>query len=46
MKECDFGYAGINFPIDFCESCGYIGVIDTDSCPGCKKAQVRRVKKA
>ena len=45
MKECDFGYAGINFPIDFCESCGYIGVIDTDSCPGCKKAQVRRVKK-
>ena len=45
MKECDFGYAGINFPIDFCESCGYIGVIDTDSCPGCKKAQVRRIKK-
>ena len=45
MKDCDFGYAGINFPIDFCESCGYIGVIDTDSCPGCKKAHVRRVKK-
>ena len=25
MKECDLGYAGINFPIDFCDGCGYFG---------------------
>ncbi|EGO63215.1 anaerobic ribonucleoside triphosphate reductase [Acetonema longum DSM 6540] len=35
MKNCDVGYAGINFPIDFCEKCGYMGVIDSESCPGC-----------
>lgn len=33
MRECDFGYAGINFPVDFCESCGYLGVIDSEFLP-------------
>ena len=45
MKECDIGYAGINFPIDFCDGCGYFGVIDTDSCPSCSTTSIRRVRR-
>ncbi len=29
MLECDCGYVGINFPIDYCEECGYTGIIDS-----------------
>lgn len=45
MKECDYGYAGINFPIDFCDSCGYLGVIDSDECPSCGVSSIRRVRR-
>ena len=45
MKESDYGYAGINFPIDFCDSCGYLGVIDSDECPSCGVASLRRVRR-
>lgn len=45
MKECDLGYAGINFPIDFCDNCGYLGVIDTDGCPSCGTSSIRRVRR-
>lgn len=45
MKECDIGYAGINFPIDFCESCGQLGVIDNECCPACGSVKVRRVRR-
>ena len=45
MQKCDIGYAGINFPIDFCDACGYFGVIDDDTCPGCGVSTVRRVIK-
>lgn len=45
MGECDIGYAGINFPVDFCENCGYLGVIESDSCPACSKKDIRRVRR-
>jgi ribonucleoside-triphosphate reductase len=45
MKNSDFGYAGINFPVDFCESCGYLGVIDADNCPICGTFSIRRVRR-
>lgn len=45
MKESDYGYAGINFPIDFCDACGYLGVIDSDECPTCGISKVRRVRR-
>lgn len=45
MKENDYGYAGINFPIDFCDSCGYLGVIDTEECPSCGTSCVRKVRR-
>ncbi|MCX7970000.1 MAG: anaerobic ribonucleoside-triphosphate reductase [Negativicutes bacterium] len=42
MQKSDVGYAGINFPIDFCESCKFIGVIEQDSCPNCGGETRRR----
>ena len=45
MGTCDIGYAGINFPVDFCENCGYIGVIESDSCPACSKKDIRRIRR-
>ena len=43
MKNCDIGYAGINFPIDFCAGCGYMGVIEGNECPACGLPTKRRV---
>lgn len=45
MAKSDIGYAGINFPVDFCEDCGYLGVIEDDCCPKCKKEHIRRVRR-
>ena len=35
MADSNIGYAGINFPIDFCDNCGYQGVIADEVCPVC-----------
>ncbi|BBB93246.1 MAG TPA: anaerobic ribonucleoside-triphosphate reductase [Methylomusa anaerophila] len=45
MRQNDFGYAGFNFPVDFCEECGYIGVIADDKCPSCGMTSIRRVRR-
>lgn len=45
MKESDIGYAGINFPVDFCTSCSYIGVINKEECPMCNSAAIKRVRR-
>ncbi len=45
MLKCDCGYVGINFPVDFCDSCGYLGVIDADNCPNCDSDNIRRVRR-
>jgi ribonucleoside-triphosphate reductase len=42
MGECDCGYVGINFPIDYCDNCGYLGVINQDYCPRCDSSHVRK----
>ncbi len=42
MLDCDCGYVGINFPIDYCDNCGYLGVINQDYCPRCDCSHVRR----
>lgn len=44
MKNCDMGYAGINFPIDFCEACNHLGIIE-DKCPNCGGNEIRRVRR-
>lgn len=35
MGACDVGYGAVNFPIDFCKLCGFLGVINEDQCPVC-----------
>ncbi len=42
MAASDVGYAGINFPVDFCDSCSYYGVISTERCPTCNADTLRR----
>ncbi|MDR3348752.1 MAG: anaerobic ribonucleoside-triphosphate reductase [Acidaminococcales bacterium] len=45
MGECDCGYVGINFPIDYCDNCGYLGVINQEYCPRCDSSHVRKTKR-
>ena len=45
MIACDMGYAGINFPIDFCLACHHQGVIDTEECPVCGSPMIRRIRR-
>ncbi|NLU50057.1 MAG: anaerobic ribonucleoside-triphosphate reductase [Syntrophomonadaceae bacterium] len=45
MRACDMGYVGINFPIDFCESCYHRGVIETATCPNCGGKEIKRVRR-
>ena len=45
MKESDIGYAGINFPVDYCMSCSYTGVINKDECPMCGSVDLKRVRR-
>lgn len=44
MKEADMGYVGINFPVDFCNSCSHLGVIDS-VCPICAGTSIKRVRR-
>ena len=45
MAASDMGYAGINFPIDFCLGCHHLGVINEDACPVCGSSAIRRVRR-
>lgn len=45
MCACDCGYVGINFPIDYCNQCGYTGIIDGDYCPHCDAELAHKVKR-
>lgn len=45
MKESDIGYAGINFPVDYCTGCSYTGVINSDDCPMCSSDDIKRVRR-
>lgn len=45
MAECDIGYAGVNFPIDECRTCGYSGIINEEGCPHCGSFDIRRIRR-
>lgn len=45
MRNCDIGYAGFNYPVDFCEGCGYTGLIEEDKCPSCGSTSIRRIRR-
>ncbi|MDO4582237.1 MAG: anaerobic ribonucleoside-triphosphate reductase [Bacillota bacterium] len=44
MIDSDMGYAGINFPIDFCLECNHQGVFP-DDCPSCGGDDISRVRR-
>lgn len=45
MADCDMGYAGINYPVDFCCGCNLLGVINESRCPHCDSTDIRRVRR-
>jgi len=45
MYNCDMGYGGVNFPVDFCTNCSLLSVINEDTCPRCGSASIRRVRR-
>lgn len=45
MRECDMGYGGINFPVDFCTNCNLLSVINEDTCPRCGSTDISRVRR-
>jgi anaerobic ribonucleoside-triphosphate reductase len=44
MADSDMGYAGINFPVDVCKSCGYKGIYPNE-CPVCGSYDISRVRR-
>jgi ribonucleoside-triphosphate reductase len=42
--ENDCNYIGINFPMDNCKVCGFIGRI-SDKCPCCHSVEIRRLRR-
>ena len=44
MAQSDFGYGGINFPIDECRNCSFSGVFN-GSCPQCGSPDIRRIRR-
>ena len=42
--ENDCNYIGINFPMDNCKTCGFIGRI-SDKCPCCKSVDISRLRR-
>ncbi|MEW6276553.1 MAG: anaerobic ribonucleoside-triphosphate reductase [Bacillota bacterium] len=45
MAACDMGYAGVNYPVDFCCGCSLLGVISEAACPRCGSPEIRRVRR-
>lgn len=45
MRDCDMGYGGINYPVDFCTNCNLTGVINENLCPRCGSFNIRRVRR-
>jgi ribonucleoside-triphosphate reductase len=44
MAASNMGYAGINFPIDECQTCAHRGLIAAE-CPVCGSASIRRIRR-
>lgn len=40
----DCSYIGVNFPMDYCDTCGYIGRMG-EKCPACGSTHVKRLRR-
>jgi ribonucleoside-triphosphate reductase len=45
MAASDMGYAGFNYPVDFCCGCGLQGVLNDPDCPRCGSTDIRRIRR-
>lgn len=44
MAASDFGYGGINYPLDECRNCSNSGVFSAE-CPKCGSTEIRRIRR-
>jgi ribonucleoside-triphosphate reductase len=44
MAASDFGYGGINYPLDECRICSNSGVFSAE-CPQCGSTEIRRIRR-
>ncbi|MDW7728556.1 MAG: anaerobic ribonucleoside-triphosphate reductase [Bacillota bacterium] len=44
MAASDFGYGGINYPLDECRACSQSGVFNRE-CPHCGSTEIRRIRR-
>lgn len=44
MAQADFGYGGINYPLDECRNCLFSGVFK-QKCPQCGSLDIRRIRR-
>jgi ribonucleoside-triphosphate reductase (formate) len=44
MAASDFGYGGINYPLDECRACSNSGVFSAE-CPQCGSTEIRRIRR-
>lgn len=45
MYEADIHYSGVNFPLDYCNDCHYLGTIDDNTCPVCGSNSIRSTRR-
>lgn len=45
MKDSDMSYVALNFPVDRCKSCGYSGLIESDTCPNCQGKKISKIRR-
>lgn len=45
MHAKDMGYFSLNYPIDFCNTCSFTGIINEEECPACQNRDIKRVRR-
>lgn len=45
MHDCNMGYFAVNFPIDFCNTCNFSGIIQEERCSACGSVSIKRIRR-
>lgn len=45
MHAQNMGYFSLNYPVDFCETCSFTGIINEEECPACQNRSIKRVRR-
>ena len=45
MHDSDLSYYSLNFPVDYCDDCGSVGLSPLRLCPICSKSNITRIRR-